>query len=95
MNDVGLPTASNRSKSRLLLGNASCATMNSWLVRRHVLAHTADNMLTTCASTSQVFDQFMQKRFPQTKRYGLEGAESMLVALDQLFSEANHGKSAR
>ncbi|KAI8053368.1 dehydrogenase E1 and transketolase domain-containing protein 1 [Syncephalis plumigaleata] len=39
---------------------------------------------------SEVFDQFMQKRFPQTKRYGLEGAEGMLVALDQLFSEANH-----
>jgi hypothetical protein len=33
----------------------------------------------------------MQKRFPQIKRYGLEGAEAMLVALDQLFSEANHG----
>ncbi|RKP28148.1 thiamine diphosphate-binding protein [Syncephalis pseudoplumigaleata] len=39
---------------------------------------------------SEVFDLFMQKRFPQVKRYGLEGAEAMLVALDQLFHEANH-----
>jgi probable 2-oxoglutarate dehydrogenase E1 component DHKTD1 len=34
----------------------------------------------------------MHKRFPQVKRYGLEGAESMLIALDKLFSEASHGK---
>lgn len=43
-------------------------------------------------SKSEVFDQFMTKRFPQVKRYGLEGAESMLVALDNLFrmsSQAN------
>ncbi|KAJ1511518.1 putative 2-oxoglutarate dehydrogenase E1 component DHKTD1, mitochondrial [Coelomomyces lativittatus] len=34
---------------------------------------------------SECFDQFMTKKFPQVKRYGLEGAESMLVALDTLF----------
>ncbi|PWA01136.1 hypothetical protein BB558_002789 [Smittium angustum] len=34
---------------------------------------------------SEVFDHFMQKKYPQVKRYGLEGAESMMVSFDQLF----------
>lgn len=38
---------------------------------------------------SETFDQFMTKRFPQVKRYGLEGAESMMVALDNLFRSAS------
>ncbi|KAJ2777900.1 hypothetical protein H4R18_004912 [Coemansia javaensis] len=33
-----------------------------------------------------VFDAFMQKKFGQVKRYGLEGAESAIVALDELFA---------
>lgn len=34
----------------------------------------------------------MAKKFPQVKRYGLEGAESMMVALDNLFKHsANSG----
>ncbi|KAI8991755.1 oxoglutarate dehydrogenase, E1 component [Mycotypha africana] len=36
-------------------------------------------------SKSEVFDQFLGKKFPNVKRYGLEGAESMMVALDRLF----------
>ncbi|KAJ2786986.1 hypothetical protein GGI15_001092 [Coemansia interrupta] len=36
------------------------------------------------------FDNFMQKKFGQVKRYGLEGAESAIVALDELFSLCNH-----
>ncbi|OMH79489.1 putative 2-oxoglutarate dehydrogenase E1 component DHKTD1, mitochondrial [Zancudomyces culisetae] len=36
-------------------------------------------------SKSEVFDHFMQKKYGQVKRYGLEGAESMMVALDHLF----------
>jgi len=38
---------------------------------------------------SETFDNFMAKRFPQVKRYGLEGAESMMVALDSLFKSAS------
>ncbi|KAJ2079246.1 hypothetical protein H4R24_003907 [Coemansia sp. RSA 988] len=38
---------------------------------------------------SEVFDNFMQKKFGQVKRYGLEGAESAIVALDELFSLCN------
>ncbi|KAJ2657673.1 hypothetical protein IWW48_004418 [Coemansia sp. RSA 1200] len=36
------------------------------------------------------FDRFMQKKFGQVKRYGLEGAESTIVALDELFSLCSH-----
>ncbi|CAB4445777.1 unnamed protein product [Rhizophagus irregularis] len=38
---------------------------------------------------SEVFDHFMSKKFPQVKRYGLEGAESMMVALEELFEVSN------
>lgn len=38
---------------------------------------------------SEAFDNFMQKKFGQVKRYGLEGAESALVALDELFALCN------
>ncbi|KAJ2809442.1 hypothetical protein H4R20_000062 [Coemansia guatemalensis] len=38
---------------------------------------------------SEAFDNFMQKKFGQVKRYGLEGAESAIVALDELFSLCN------
>ncbi|KAI0353832.1 dehydrogenase E1 and transketolase domain-containing protein 1 [Trametes cingulata] len=37
---------------------------------------------------SEVFDQFLQVKFPNLKRYGLEGGESMLPALDALFKSA-------
>ncbi|KAI8913998.1 thiamine diphosphate-binding protein [Powellomyces hirtus] len=40
-------------------------------------------------SKSEVFDHFMAKKFPQVKRYGLEGSESMMIVLDTLFKEAN------
>ncbi|KAL1409551.1 hypothetical protein Q8F55_003535 [Vanrija albida] len=36
-------------------------------------------------SRSEEFDRFMGKKFPNLKRYGCEGAESMLPALDTLF----------
>jgi probable 2-oxoglutarate dehydrogenase E1 component DHKTD1 len=34
---------------------------------------------------SEVFDHFMAKRFGQVKRYGLEGGESLMVAVDVLL----------
>jgi len=40
---------------------------------------------------SEVFDQFLQVKFPNLKRYGLEGGESMLPALDTLFAAASAG----
>lgn len=40
---------------------------------------------------SEVFDQFLQLKFPNLKRYGLEGGESMLPALDALFGGAAEG----
>jgi probable 2-oxoglutarate dehydrogenase E1 component DHKTD1 len=40
---------------------------------------------------SETFDQFLQLKFPNLKRYGLEGGESMIPALDSLFSVAAQG----
>lgn len=37
---------------------------------------------------SEVLDTFLQDKFPNLKRYGLEGAESMVPALDSLFQVA-------
>ncbi|KAB5594248.1 Dehydrogenase E1 and transketolase domain containing 1 [Ceratobasidium theobromae] len=37
---------------------------------------------------SETWDHFLQLKFPNLKRYGLEGAESMLAALDSLFHSA-------
>jgi probable 2-oxoglutarate dehydrogenase E1 component DHKTD1 len=34
----------------------------------------------------------MGKKFPHVKRYGLEGAEAMLVALDYIFKQGNFNK---
>ena len=31
----------------------------------------------------------MGKKFPHVKRYGLEGAETMLVSLDSIFKQGN------
>ncbi|KAI9478279.1 MAG: oxoglutarate dehydrogenase, E1 component [Benjaminiella poitrasii] len=41
-------------------------------------------------SKSEVFDQFLGKKFPNIKRYGLEGAESMMVAMDRIFDLSAH-----
>ncbi|KAG6816029.1 hypothetical protein H0H87_009275 [Tephrocybe sp. NHM501043] len=40
---------------------------------------------------SEILDNFLQLKFPNLKRYGLEGGESMLPALDSLFSSASLG----
>ncbi|KAL0960260.1 hypothetical protein HGRIS_011890 [Hohenbuehelia grisea] len=40
---------------------------------------------------SEVLDHFLQLKFPNLKRYGLEGGESMIPALDSLFSTAAKG----
>lgn len=34
---------------------------------------------------SQHFDRFMARRFGHVKRYGLEGGESMMIAIDAIF----------
>ncbi|GAA5957152.1 hypothetical protein JCM21900_003112 [Sporobolomyces salmonicolor] len=39
-------------------------------------------------ASSEGFDRWCAKRFPTVKRYGLEGAEGMMVALATVFEEA-------
>lgn len=41
---------------------------------------------------SEAFDKFLQAKFPNLKRYGLEGGESMLPALDTLFRASAEGE---
>jgi probable 2-oxoglutarate dehydrogenase E1 component DHKTD1 len=37
---------------------------------------------------AEVFDYYLQKKFRTTKRYGLEGNEAMLIALDHVFDQS-------
>lgn len=43
---------------------------------------------------SQAFDNFMAKKFASVKRYGAEGAESMMVFFEYLFYLSAQGKLA-
>ncbi|KAF9061727.1 dehydrogenase E1 and transketolase domain-containing protein 1 [Rhodocollybia butyracea] len=64
--------------SHLLESNALSSSVNKKLKQRiHGLL-----------ARSEVFDNFLQLKFPNLKRYALEGGESMLPALDSLFSSA-------
>lgn len=38
----------------------------------------------------QAFDNFLAKKFPTVKRYGGEGAESMMAFFDELFLQSSH-----
>lgn len=40
----------------------------------------------------QAFDNFLAKKFPTVKRYGAEGAESMLAFFDELFLQSSYCK---
>ncbi|KAJ2359195.1 hypothetical protein GGF43_000217 [Coemansia sp. RSA 2618] len=51
-------------------------------------------MATIFVDSKTVFEQFLQKKLPSVKRYGLEGSEGIVVLLDQLIFEATqHGIS--
>ena len=40
----------------------------------------------------QAFDNFLAKKFPTVKRYGAEGAESMMAFFDELFLQSSYCK---
>jgi len=40
-------------------------------------------------SKSETFDNFMHKRFPGTKRYGLEGNETMMSVVEEIFKSSS------
>lgn len=48
------------------------------------LKHRMAELMIKCES----FDEFMALKFPSVKRYGAEGAESMLVFFDEIFRQA-------
>ncbi|KAG8960423.1 hypothetical protein FRC03_006543 [Tulasnella sp. 419] len=49
----------------------------------------AKKQMWSLLARSETFDHFLQLKFPNLKRYGLEGAESMLPALNSLFHAAS------
>ena len=51
----------------------------------------AQKRIHSLLARSETLDNFLQTKFPNLKRYGLEGGESMLPALDALFSTASQG----
>lgn len=57
--------------------------VESW--QKPELDETQKKQIHKILAKSEVFDHFLAKKFPNVKRYGLEGAESMMVALDRLF----------
>jgi hypothetical protein len=42
----------------------------------------------------QAYDHFLASKFPTVKRYGGEGAESMMTFFDEVFSSAAQGMSS-
>ena len=44
-----------------------------------------------CLTRCQTFDQFLAKKFGTVKRYGAEGAESMLPFFDEVLSRCSKG----
>ncbi|XP_073248521.1 2-oxoadipate dehydrogenase complex component E1-like [Porites lutea] len=56
-----------------------------WTLEADRQAHLAKLLL-----RSQAFDNFLAKKFPTVKRYGGEGAESMMVFFDELFLQSSH-----
>ena len=57
----------------------------------HPMAPERQRRMHELLARSEVFDTFLQAKFPNLKRYGLEGGESMLPALDALFAVAAQG----
>ena len=41
-------------------------------------------------SAAETFERFLDKKYTGTKRFGLEGAESMIPALEQILKEAEN-----
>jgi len=45
---------------------------------------------TYTSNCEQAFDNFLAKKFPTVKRYGAEGAESMMAFFDELFLQSSY-----
>lgn len=73
-----LPSKSERRFLEELLESSHAAPLTEaqQLAQWKLLAH------------SEAFDKWAAKRFPNVKRYGLEGAEGMMVALGVVLDEA-------
>lgn len=57
------------------------------------LDHLDQQNLATLLLECETFDHFMAAKFPTTKRYGCEGAEPMLVVLDEILHLSHLGEA--
>ncbi|XP_022787168.1 probable 2-oxoglutarate dehydrogenase E1 component DHKTD1, mitochondrial [Stylophora pistillata] len=68
------------------------------LIEKSVLYWTLENeskrqkYLAKLLLKSEAFDNFLAKKFPTVKRYGAEGAESMIAFFDELFLRSSNSK---
>ncbi|XP_058954932.2 2-oxoadipate dehydrogenase complex component E1 [Pocillopora verrucosa] len=68
------------------------------LIEKSVLYWTLENeskrqtYLAKLLLKSEAFDNFLAKKFPTVKRYGAEGAESMMAFFDELFLQSSYSK---
>ncbi|GAA6060666.1 hypothetical protein JCM10212_001222 [Sporobolomyces blumeae] len=64
--------------------------LESLLERSHAIPLSTETRLSQwkLLAKSEGFDSWCAKRFPNVKRYGLQGGEGMMVALKALFEEA-------
>ena len=60
---------------------------NNYAVLVNLLTHTNFMYTSYC---EQAFDNFVAKKFPTVKRYGAEGAESMMAFFDELFLQSSY-----
>lgn len=59
--------------------------------QKYILDNTSKRSIAEELLKAQVFENFLAKKFPTLKRYGGEGADSMLSFFKQLFSECAKG----
>jgi probable 2-oxoglutarate dehydrogenase E1 component DHKTD1 len=69
--------------------------LESQTTNRSEMPKNVKKRLHSLLARSETLDNFLQAKFPNLKRYGLEGGESMLPALDALFSVASQSIVAR
>ena len=75
-------------------------TEREWLIKHYEEQRHADfsserkKVIAERLVRCQTFDRFLAKKFGTVKRYGAEGAESMMPFFDEVLSRCNKGTCA-